>query len=522
MARLADLGVSKRLALMVAAGALAAGGVATVSIVSQNRLVKHANELQTLERAEGSLNHLDARQSELEVSAYRAVIGDDVADVAAELPGDLASVTEALAALDELALPEDIRAGLDDVRPDVTSFSDFVLESVKRAQADPAAAAGRVREISERDGVVDDKVEALRQRIEAALAAEREVVTDTVSSARITSLLVSGIGLVLLIGLSIPLARSIVRPVRRVAEVVAGLAAGDLTRRSGVDSRDEIGVMSAALDRAIEGLRVSMDAMSGGAGRLASAAVQLSAVSGQIAEAAGTTYGATTTASTDAEEINLHVQTVAAGADEMGSSIREISRNTNEAAQIAGVAVDEAARATTTIQQLGESSAEIGNVLKLITSIAEQTNLLALNATIEAARAGDAGKGFAVVASEVKDLAQETAKATLDISARVSAIQSDTGEAVEVINRISEVIGQIHQYQTTIASAVEEQTATTQEMSRGIGEVAGGTTRIATNIAGVAATTSASVAGINQARDASGEVARTAEEIRSLVGRFRI
>ena len=155
------------------------------------------------------------------------------------------------------------------------------------------------------------------------------------------------------------------------------------------------------------------------------------------------------------------MQTVAAGAEEMGLSIREISRNTSEAAQIAGVAVTEAARATETVEQLGSRPREIGNVIKLITSIAEQTNLLALNATIEAARAGDAGKGFAVVASEVKDLAQETARATEDIGARVAAIQNDTGGAVDVINRISEVIAKINDYQTTIASAVEEQTATT-------------------------------------------------------------
>ena len=147
----------------------------------------------------------------------------------------------------------------------------------------------------------------------------------------------------------------------------------------------------------------------------------------------------------------------------------------------------EAARATETVRQLGESSAEIGNVIKLITSIAEQTNLLALNATIEAARAGDAGKGFAVVASEVKDLAQETARATEDIGARVTAIQQDTGGAVEVISRISEVIAQINDFQTTIASAVEEQTATTGEMSRSIAEVANGSSRIAHNISDVAA-----------------------------------
>src|SRR4029079_181014 len=136
--------------------------------------------------------------------------------------------------------------------------------------------------------------------------------------------------------------------------------------------------------------------------------------------------------------------------------------------------------------RLGESSTAIGNVVKVITSIAEQTNLLALNATIEAARAGDAGKGFAVVASEVKDLAQETARATEDISRRVDAIQSDTTNAVEAIAEISRIIAKINDYQVTIASAVEEQTATTGEMSRSVGDAANGTSEIAQTISEVA------------------------------------
>jgi uncharacterized phage infection (PIP) family protein YhgE len=141
---------------------------------------------------------------------------------------------------------------------------------------------------------------------------------------------------------------------------------------------------------------------------------------------------------------------------------------------------------------------------------------------IEAARAGDAGKGFAVVASEVKDLAQETARATEDIEARVGAIQSDTSGAVDVISRISEVIAKINEYQTTIASAVEEQTATTQEMSRSIGEVAAGSNRIATHISDVATATGSSVTGVSQAQQTSASVARAAEELRTLVGSFRL
>jgi methyl-accepting chemotaxis protein len=174
------------------------------------------------------------------------------------------------------------------------------------------------------------------------------------------------------------------------------------------------------------------------------------------------------------------------------------------------------------VGKLGDSSAEIATVIKLINGIAEQTNLLALNATIEAARAGEAGKGFAVVASEVKELAQETARATEDISQRVEAIQADTSGAVEAISRISTVIGEINDFQATIAASVEEQTATTNEMNRNVAEAAHGTQGIAAAISGLAAGTQETNQRVADAQRAAGELARMSGELQEAVGRFRV
>jgi len=357
---------------------------------------------------------------------------------------------------------------------------------------------------------------------------ERVLAEDSAATAqsayedsRTLSILILVVGVVIAISIGTLVSRSIVRGLGRVRAVSEALDGGDLTVTAGLVGTDEVGRVGQALDRAVASLRVTVGTIDASSTSLASAAEQMSGVTGQIAASAEETSAQAGVVSAAAEQVSRNVQTVASGAEQMGASIQEIAHNAAAASRVAGQAVDAAEATSTTIHRLGESSREITNVVKLITQIAEQTNLLALNATIEAARAGEAGKGFAVVAGEVKELAQETARATEDISRRVAAIQADTDAAVGAIGQISTIVGSINDFQSTIASAVEEQTATTQEINRSVAEAATGSGEIAANIAGVADAADLTAQGVAESQGAVHELARMSVELRSLVGQFR-
>jgi methyl-accepting chemotaxis protein len=335
----------------------------------------------------------------------------------------------------------------------------------------------------------------------------------------VTGLLALGVLLSLLIGFRV--AGRVRGAVQGVARVAQGLADGDLTRQSGVDGKDEVGQMAAALDMGLSRLREDLVQLAGNAGTLNSAASQLTSVSGEVDAAATEASTQAGSVAAAADVVSNNLQVVSAGSEEMGSAIRDISVSTTEASEVAVQAVQVAAQTNEIVARLGDSSSEIATVVKTITAIAEQTNLLALNATIEAARAGESGKGFAVVAGEVKDLAQETAKATEDISRRVQAIQLDTDGAVTAIGEISAIIERINGIQLAIASAVEEQTATTQEMNRTLSEAAAGAGNIAQTIGTVSDATRRTSGAVGETRAAADELALTATQLQSLVARFR-
>jgi methyl-accepting chemotaxis protein len=254
---------------------------------------------------------------------------------------------------------------------------------------------------------------------------------------------------------------------------------------------------------------------------LSASAEELSAVSGSMSANAEETAAQANVVNSTSSEVSDNINSVAAGMEEMSLSIKEISQNSSQAAQIAGTAVTEAQNTNEIVSKLGVSSAEIGEVIKVINSIAEQTNLLALNATIEAARAGEAGKGFAVVANEVKELAKETAKATEDIGKKIDTIQNDTDKAVKAIGEITTIIDQVNDISSTIASAVEEQTATTSEISRSIQEAARGGNEITENVAGVATAAASTTQQIGDLQTASGDLSKMAGDLEQLVNQLK-
>ena len=426
------------------------------------------------------------------------------------------------------------------------------------AQGDAARAdalLGTLKNIyGEQKDAIDKIVEMTNARFK-----EDDTTANGIVRSLVMWMIILGVGIAAVVGvMSWRIAVGIVVPLNQVVERISrmqavcitqlsnamqGLAKGDLTveiipttKPLDIRSKDEIGQLAkvfnsilgltqetiVAYTEARHSLQSVIRNVAANAQTLAGASEEFSAASHEMGASAEETSAQAGVVSLAAEEVSSSVQTVAAGAEEMNASVREIARNASDAARVASTAVSVADNTNATVSRLGTSSQEIGVVVKTITSIAEQTNLLALNATIEAARAGEAGKGFAVVANEVKELAKETARATEDISRKIEAIQHDTVAAVDAIGEISEIIRQIHDFQNTIASAVEEQAATTSEIGRSIEEAARGTGEIASNMTGVAQGAQATATGASQTQSAASELARMAAELEQLISQFKV
>lgn len=358
------------------------------------------------------------------------------------------------------------------------------------------------------------------------LAAEREaLVTASSGDARRSNLFlplggaaVIVVALVLLVAMS----RSLVRPLRAAQDALRGVAEGDLTRRLAETSGDEVGQLGLVLNQTLDRVSETVDGIAAGSVTLSSASEELSAVSLEMSANAEETAAQAATVSAAAAQVSQNLQSVMASTEALNTRSEAIVKGRGEAIRVAAEGVAAAEDTHDLVVRLGTSSAEIGNVLGVITSVAEQTNLLALNAAIEAARAGEAGKGFAVVAAEVKDLARKTGRSIAEIGRTIETIQSDSQEAVAAISQITATIQRLSDMQGVDAATGNEAVATMRSIERTLRDAALGAGEIAHNITGVAVATQGTTLGAAETHRAAEELATLAGELLRLVGYFRL
>jgi methyl-accepting chemotaxis protein len=518
--------VGRKLALVVVVGVVLGSVIGGVAILSGGT-IKAATELNTsLNAANADLAELDMRTSDSQIAERDMLLAttDSARQTAAdEFVTVKAQVDAAWAKADALTLPADLRQQVTTLHGDYTTYLDAVAAQMPILSAiDPAgpdALPALTAERNRADGITT-KVTAVRDDLAKRVTSATDQANSAISSLNTIVVIALVLGIAVLTIVSVLIGRSITRPLKLMVDALRKMAAKDLTVEVDVKTSDEIGTMAHELTTALGAMRAAMSAIGQMSTSLAAASEELTAVSTQLGSGAEETSAQAGAVSAAAEQVSVNVGSMSAATEQMTASITEISRSAAAAAGVATGAVGTALATSEAVERLGQASAEIGSILKVINSIAEQTNLLALNATIEAARAGEAGKGFAVVAGEVKDLASETAKATEDISRKTTAIQAMTAEVAAAIGQITDVVGEINQLQGAIAAAVEEQSATAGEIGRGVDQISAGTGQIAENISGVAIAAGSTSEGAVVTLQSAGDLAKTAAELNQLVGMF--
>jgi methyl-accepting chemotaxis protein len=431
-------------------------------------------------------------------------------------------ITAARDAVTVPALKTDLTDELGLVQEYVSANGDLA----KAAMNDPAKAPAADQNF-ELNQKLQSKIEDNGSELEAsAKQAELNAVQQGRRGSRII-LGMCGASFLLMLAGSLVLVRRITEALKRLLQMIQDIAEGegDVTRRlvvAGGFQDDELGEVSRLFNLFMDKLQELLRGVARHIAKLEAASQQLLESSDLITANSGESATQSNSVSEAAQQVTENLQSLSTGAGEMTVTIGSIAANANEAAGLTDSAVNAAKAANATVAKLGQSSAEIGVVINLITSITQQTNLLALNATIEAARAGEAGKGFAVVANEVKELAKETAKAAEDIGNKITAIQGDTKGAEEAIGNVGGIINRINNVSSTIAAAVEEQSATTSEMTRNTIEAANGASNISVTIGGVARAAEETLSRARQSQTAAQELASVAKQLGVLMRQFKI
>lgn len=334
-------------------------------------------------------------------------------------------------------------------------------------------------------------------------------------------LLLSVLVSVAIVVVALLISKHLATPLNHTVTVLEKLSEGDLTSKLPTDSYEETAKMARAYNNAVEQIHSTVRAISESANELTMSSAELRTISEEMGSSATENAARSEEVAASASEVSKGVESVAAGMEQMNASINEISRSASGAADSATRAVESARGAHEVILRLEAASLAISKIVKTITKIAEQTNLLALNATIEAARAGDAGKGFAVVAGEVKELAKETASASEDIIRMIETVQGNTKNAIFAIEGIQEVVEQVNELSATIASAVEEQSATVREITHSISSAAHGAEGIARTISSIANDAKKARGTATATHSSAHALSSMAFTMRSLIGKFK-
>jgi len=362
------------------------------------------------------------------------------------------------------------------------------------------------------------------------------------SRTKTTMIIIAAVAIPIGIAFAVLIALGIIRPLGKSVAFTEKVSGGDLTQTLDIDQKDEVGKLANALNEMVQNLSQIIKDQRDGIETLASSSSELSSISEQMSTTSDNTVSKANTVASSAEEMSTNmssvasameqassnVNTVVSGAEEMSNSIGEIAQNTEKAREITSKAVNQANNASQRVNEMGEAAQAIGKVTETITSISSQTNLLALNATIEAARAGEAGKGFAVVANEIKELAQQTAEATGDISQKIENIQNTTDTSVSEIREIIQVVNEVEEYVSSIASAMEQQSSTTKEIASNISQVSQGIQEVNENVnqsSQAAGQVAQEISDVNEAANeisnSSAQVQSSAQELSQLAERLR-